>query len=143
MRELKPNQQRSLGRDEHRARYAAYMKSPAWFHRRERWAAEELHHLETEGIACRGCGSTWSLSTGDLHHIDYARLEDEAHDDLWAMCRTCHYGLHELIESSKSWRKLPRRQANELALPVFQRSLAGLSEAEVQSQSVTGLRDYL
>lgn len=143
MRELRPNQQRSLGRALHRKKYAAYMNSPEWFRRRSRWYEDELQRSEADVVACRGCGTEWTLTRGDLHHIDYGRLGDEAHADLWALCRYCHTGMHELIESSKSWRKLPRRHANELALQIWQRILGGESAESVQSNAVSSLHDYL
>lgn len=143
MRELRPEQQRSLGREQHRQRYAAYMVSPAWFARREKWYTEEKQRIGLPHVPCRGCGSIWTLKKGDLHHIDYARLGNEAHDDLWAMCKNCHKGLHQLIESSKSWRNLPRRYANQWALPVFQRQLRGETPEETQATAVASLHEYL
>lgn len=121
MRELNPWQRRSNGREAHRQFYAKYMRSPAWFSRREQWAEEELALLPVGGtIVCVGCGRGWFVRRDDLHHYSYERLGDEAHEDLWPMCRDCHVLLHEVMRSSRSWRKLATRQANELALAVVQ-----------------------
>lgn len=90
------------------------MASPAWYARRERWAEETL--AAGHELRCQGCTRAWSLDTGDLHHCDYSRLGQEAHRDLWPLCRACHTRLHTLMDSSKTWRKLPYRQRNNLAL---------------------------
>lgn len=121
MRELRPGAKRSQGRDQHRAFYAAYIVSPKWFRSRERWALEEQARLSPEPIRCRGgCGQGWVLGRDDLHHCDYDRLGEETHEDLWAMCRTCHTTLHRLIESTRSWRRLPKRQANQYAIAILE-----------------------
>lgn len=117
MRDLNPWARRSGGRDEYRAFYAEYITSAAWYRRRVLWAEEEIALLPSgAGIVCQGCKRPWNLTRDDLHHISYERLGDEAHDDLWAMCRTCHFKLHDLLESTQSWRKLSREVANTLAV---------------------------
>lgn len=143
MRDLRPEQRRSLGRELHRERYAAYMASAGWRARRVRWHAEELTRTAATAVHCRGCGRLWSLDRDDLHHVDYVRLGDEAHEDLWPMCRSCHNCLHALIESSKSWRLLTRRQANTLALPALRRALEGEPAETIHAAAVTNLREYL
>lgn len=143
MRELERNAKRSKGRDAHRARYAAYIVSPKWFHRREVWAATERARLGCEQLHCTGCKQEWSLKRGDLHHVTYERLEDEAHDDLWAVCRECHDRLHELMDSSRSWKKLPRTLANEFAVSVLRGELSGESSKQRRRRAVEGLQYYL
>lgn len=120
MRELGRWARKSQGRDRHRAFYARYIESAAWFRRREVWAEAEAERISPAPILCRGgCGTLWRVSVDDLHHCDYARLGNEAHEDLWAMCRSCHTALHQVLESSRSWRKLPKRQANFQAVAVL------------------------
>ena len=139
MRELSPWARKSRGRDAHRARYATYMASPAWFRRRDEWAREEAARLAPAPIRCRGgCGREWSPERDDLHHCDYDRLGDETHEDLWGMCRTCHTQLHDLLDSSKSWRKLPRRTANLHAIAILQSRTTAAPVSRV-----AGLRDAL
>ena len=126
MRELNPWQQRSAGRNQWRAYYRAYITSPAWYRRREQWVADaldELTVLVTEAgtggqavIECVGCGAGWRPKSDDLHHASYDRLGEEAHEDLWPMCRGCHAWVHELMRSTSTWRKLPLPQASPLAL---------------------------
>ena len=136
MRELGPWARKSQGRDAHRAFYATYITSATWFARRAQWAAEELARTSPGPIRCKGgCGKVWRADRDDLHHFDYTRLGNEAHDDLWAMCRPCHTRIHELIESSRSWRKLPKRQANLQALAFM--------SAPPQRSVANSLRDYL
>lgn len=139
MRELRPEQRRSVGRELHRQKYATYMASTEWRSRRDRWHADELNHTAAVEVLCRGCGRVWVLTRDDLHHVDYSRLGDEQHEDLWALCRSCHDRLHELIESSRSWRRLPRRLANEQALPHLQHERLKLQPGS----EVSRLRDYL
>lgn len=119
MRELSPWARKSQGRSTHRAFYAGYITSAAWYRRREQWAKDEEARIAPAQIMCRGgCGKPWRVDRDDLHHCDYRSLGDEAHEDLWAMCRTCHTQLHDLLESSRSWRRLPKRQANRQAIAI-------------------------
>lgn len=81
----------------HRARYARYMASGRWFARRDRWVAEET---DTAGaVVCAVCGDPWD----DLHHMTYARMGSERHDDLVPLCREHHDALHRAYEAGK-WR---------------------------------------
>lgn len=115
MRKLSPFAKRSRGRALYRDRYRQYMASSTWFRRREQWYESEVAAFGT--VMCKGkCGREWTPNTGDLHHVTYDRLGNEEHHDLWPLCRECHALIHQIIESSRSWRRLPRRQANQLAL---------------------------
>lgn len=139
MRELQPWARKSQGRDQHRARYAAYITSAAWYQRRDEWARDEAARLAPAPIRCRGgCGREWSVERDDLHHCDYTRLGAEAHEDLWGMCRHCHTALHDVLDSSRSWRRLTRPNADLLALAIVQ----GRSGPAPASR-VAGLRDAL
>lgn len=141
MREVSPWAVRSKGREQHRAFYAAYITSADWYRRRVKWAAEEAEFIAPATIVCiGGCGRDWGLSRDDMHHCSYDRLGDEAHQDLWPMCRSCHTHLHEILDSTKSWRKLPRRLANDLALEVLRRDhTVGAAAAKAPGR----MRDYL
>lgn len=124
MRKLSPWAIRSRGRDQHRERYATYMSSAAWFSRRDTWAEQEAAQVGgADKILCTGgCGQHWEVRKDDLHHCTYDRLGNEAHEDLWPMCRDCHTRLHDLMVSTRSWRKLPKQQANAQALQVVRAS---------------------
>lgn len=144
MRELNPWARRSNGREAHRQRYAAYMRSTAWFKRRERWSDDAAGLLSegSGGIACLGCRQGWKVERDDLHHLTYARLGNEAHADLWPLCRTCHTRIHSLLTSTRSWRRLTRLQANFLALEHVQNERTERPDAA--GRSGTGsLRDFL
>ncbi len=144
MRELSPWALRSKKRDDYRAFYAAYMTSPEWFRRRERWLEEELQLLPAgQTIACLGCGEGWASRRDDLHHASYERLGDEAHEDLWPMCRPCHSWIHELMRSTRSWRKLPAAMANALALAALHRALDAEAGAPARGATVLQLRRFL
>ncbi len=143
MRELNPWAVRSNGREAHRERYAAYMRSTAWFRRRNQWAADETNYLpEGTGIVCLGCGEAWSLGRDDLHHVTYDRLGTESHQDLWPLCRSCHTCIHRKLVATRSWRKLPRVQANYFALAHVRDERVGRVAPKL-SQRVSTLRDYI
>lgn len=86
------------------ARYSQWMGSPAWWARRRRWVAEETDRCGA--ITCALCGRPWDAEHGDLHHLSYARLGVERHDELIAMCRSCHELLHRVIDASPAWQAL-------------------------------------
>lgn len=86
------------------ARYAAWMCSPGWWARRRRWVREETVRLGT--ILCAVCDRPWSETAGDLHHLSYEHLGAERHEDLIAVCRSCHEDLHRAIDASRAWQTL-------------------------------------
>lgn len=138
MRELSPWAIRSNGRQEWREFYASYISSPKWFARREQWAEEEMRLSGGDALSCRAdCGRTWSLDRGDLHHCNYDRLGNEAHEDLWALCRACHDTIHRLLDSTRSWRKLDRQLANQQALRILQ-TRHGSSEVRSGTEKLRG-----
>lgn len=140
MRELNAWARRSQGREVWREFYAGYIKSPEWFARRVRWFEEEIELSGTASITCLGgCGRKWKLSQGDLHHCSYDRLGNEAHEDLWPLCRACHDDVHYLLDSTRSWRKLDRQLANQQALRILQ---ARYVPVDPRSGAVA-LRSYL
>ncbi len=120
MRDPRPHLPWSKARCERRAAYATWMASDAWQDRRRRWA-DTWAAIHGQPHTCAACGGPWSLDHGDLHHRSYQRLGAEHHDDLIALCRTCHRRLHLLIESTPSWRCLGRRRATDTAIAVLRR----------------------
>jgi hypothetical protein len=101
----------------YRIKYSDYMASARWYERRVRWAREELQRITPAPILCRGgCGKLWSLGTDDLHHCDYTRLGNENHTDLWPMCRSCHNQIHQIMDSSQSYKKMVYPLRNVAAL---------------------------
>lgn len=136
MRDQSPFARRSLGREEHRAVYDSYITGAKWHARRHSWAANmEALLISPATLTCRGCGGIWRVSRDDLHHCDYDRLGEEADDDLWSMCRTCHGRLHHLLDSFSGYKRMGRRQANVLAL----RALRG----GVKDHGISALREAL
>lgn len=139
MRELPSWAIKSQGRDQWRAYYATYIKSAEWHRRRVTWFEEEASLVHPNAVTCLGgCGKEWRLRRDDLHHCSYDRLGHEAHEDLWPLCRNCHDHVHQLLDSSKSWRKLPYRFANQQALAVVQQIRTAPDTRRYES-----LRDYL
>lgn len=97
-----------------RRRYKAYMNSPAWWRRRQTWWDTETRRLG-EAPSCAGCRTKFTLATADLHHHTYERLGAERHQDLVALCRSCHEFVHEVI-GFKSMRRVSRTAATITAV---------------------------
>lgn len=64
--------------------YREYMKSPAWY------AKRELRLLYDEG-RCQMDGEILNLV---VHHLNYNNIGDENMHDLMTVCRSCHQKLH-------------------------------------------------
>lgn len=94
-----------------RWRYQRYLASEQWRLVRRNWDA--LHRELNEGAPprCAICDVGWKLASDDLHHLTYESLGDETYLDLMAMCRPCHELLHQWLDASPAWRKLPLRTA--------------------------------
>lgn len=99
------------------ATYAAYLASAAWWHRRDDWFD---HESATGPVVCRGCEQPWLPERDDLHHVTYARLGAEAHEDLWPMCRDCHEFLHWVLDRP-GWGRAGRAQGHRRALAELRR----------------------
>lgn len=100
----------SRGRVSRRLAYSHYMASPAWCARRQAWRAEQVARTGAEPV-CEVCSAPWTLRSGDLHHRNYRHLGAEGHDELVALCRSCHESLHAIWDASPAWRALGRAQA--------------------------------
>lgn len=72
-----------------RATYDAYLSSRAWSEKRKQWYAAWLTVAGVEP-SCLVCGGRWTLKSGHLHHITYARPGAEACEDLLPLCRRDH-----------------------------------------------------
>jgi hypothetical protein len=92
-------------------RYDAYIDSRAWRARREAWAAEEERRTGSP-IRCAVCGYEWLLGHDDMHHLEYARLGTERHDDLVPLHRQAHDEVHHLLDRLGLRRRMPLRLAN-------------------------------
>lgn len=113
MRDPRPDLEWSRRRVTIRAAYGAYIGSPAWYRRRERWLQEwRTAHHGAEPV-CQVCGREWTLRHGDLHRRSYTRLGREHWRDLMPICRACHHTLHAWLEHNPSWRRMPREQATD------------------------------
>jgi len=97
-----------------------YLRSIAWFRRRDQWFADELSRRGViRCIVCRKAGSRRVL---ELHHLDYtgvsqdARTEwiaDERHEDLVAAHPRCHEWIHTLLDRDEAASAaVDRRAAN-------------------------------
>lgn len=109
-----------------------FLRSTAWFARRERWfrKQEDLGRA----IACAACGRSATKDQLELHHLDYAGVHFvdggwrafERHDDLVPMHPYCHDLLHRLIDRDVVLSRLrTRRAASMLALERLHTKLVG------------------
>lgn len=99
-----------------------YLRSQAWFARRNRWFLTEQRRGRTP--MCGVCGGAASASNLELHHLDYAGVTlvagrwraQERHTDLVAMHPTCHDLVHRLIDRDTVLsRQRTRRDATTIA----------------------------
>lgn len=110
---------------------STFLRSRAWFARRDAWFAHAA--MRTPSLACAACGIQASKRDLELHHLDYAgvqQLEDgrwvarESDDDLMPLHPYCHELLHRLIDRDAVLsRHRTRRVASELALGALRRTL--------------------
>lgn len=105
MRKLSKHARKSARREEYRARYAAYITSPAWRAVRLGWLDEFRLRNDAEPV-CEVCGRAWELSRDDLHHHTYDRLTAELFEDLAPLCRPCHGLVHDTIRNSRHWSRM-------------------------------------
>ncbi|GEK86612.1 hypothetical protein [Microbacterium aerolatum] len=112
-----------------------FLRSRAWFARRERWFRD---HTNNGHEPCAACGIPGSKTQLELHHLDYRGVriirgewqawEDD--EDLIALHPYCHELLHRLIDRDivlASHRT--RRQASAHALQVLQVKLRPAKDA--------------
>lgn len=109
MRPLRPGAVMSRRRATRRRDYAAYLASPRWQARRQAWLRRYLASHGTEPL-CVVCGKPWTLDD-DLHHASYANLGHEPDEDLIPIDRDCHEALHQILDTSRAWRAMPRPAA--------------------------------
>lgn len=107
-----------------------FLRSRAWFARRDRWFADEASL--GRALACAGCGRAACKKQLELHHLDYmgVLLEQgrwqalEAHEDLVPMHPYCHDLLHRLLDRDAVLsRNRTRRAASDLALERLRQKL--------------------
>ena len=81
-----------------------FLRSPAWFARRDRWFRKQQRLRRA--LACAACGRSARADQLELHHLDYdgVRFVDgswrafERHEDLVPLHPYCHDLLHRLID---------------------------------------------
>lgn len=108
-----------------------FLRSRAWFARRDAWFAHAA--MGAHPLACAACGIQANKRDLELHHLDYAgvqQLEDgrwaarEPDGDLIPLHPYCHELLHRLIDRDAVLsRHRTRRAASELALDALRRTL--------------------
>lgn len=108
-----------------------FLRSRAWFARRDAWFA----HATTEPLplTCVACGIPATKRDLELHHLDYAGVQQfgdgswvarESDGDLIPLHPYCHELLHRLIDRDAVLsRHRTRRVASELALDALRRTL--------------------
>ncbi len=113
-----------------------YLRSPAWFARRDQWFRDEQRRTGT--VACAACLVDGTARTLELHHLDYSGVErtdagwraQEAHSDLVAVHPYCHELLHRLLDRDRVLaRHRDRRTASLSALLHLRRKLRAMGGA--------------
>lgn len=113
-----------------------YLKSPAWFARRDRWF--RTHARTGIPLVCEACGHVATPAGLELHHADYRGVckvagqwrARERHRDLVPLHPGCHELLHRLIDRDAVLaRGRDRRTASTLALQRLRAKLTRLGGA--------------
>lgn len=111
-----------------------FLRSPAWFARRDRWFRKEARL--GRALACAACERSATKDHLELHHTDYSGVRFvegswrafEPHVDLVPLHPYCHELLHRLIDRDVVLsRNRTRRAASAFALERLHAKLA-LSE---------------
>lgn len=122
-----------------------YLKSVAWFRRRDEWFAKELE--ERGGIYCAACTRQLSRRQSELHHMSYQGVvktrsgwaAEEAHEDLIAMHVRCHEWLHQLLDRDPAFRYVRSREtATRLVLARLRAKLLNTIRAMNESALTQG-----
>lgn len=112
-----------------------FLRSRAWFARRERWFRDHTHSGQ---VPCAACGIPASKTHLELHHLDYHGVQIirgewqawEDDDDLIALHPYCHELLHRLIDRDIILAThRTRRQASAHALQALQVKLRPVKDA--------------
>ncbi|MDO8384475.1 MULTISPECIES: hypothetical protein [Microbacterium] len=98
-----------------------FLRSPAWFARRDSWFTTETRRAGA--LFCAGCGEPATRDEVELHHLDYSGVTLEAgrwraheeHGDLAALHPYCHELLHRLLERDTVLAKHRDRRTASLA----------------------------
>lgn len=72
--------------------YKKYLKSPEW-------AAKRQEVFRTYGKRCYACRKAPKVL--HVHHVDYARLGNEAMGDLIPLCVPCHKELTRIYKKNR------------------------------------------
>lgn len=110
---------------------SSFLRSRAWFARRDAWFATLA--MCARPLNCAGCGRRATKKELELHHLDYSgvgQTDDgrwvalEADRDLVPLHPYCHELLHRLIDRDPVLaRHRARRAASEFALEVLRLKL--------------------
>lgn len=110
---------------------STFLRSRAWFARRDAWFAHAA--TEPHPLACVACGIQANKRDLELHHLDYAGVQQladgrwlarESDGDLIPLHPYCHELLHRLIDRDAVLSThRTRRVASELALDALRRTL--------------------
>lgn len=108
-----------------------FLRSRAWFARRDAWFAHSA--VGPQPLGCAACGIQADKRYLELHHLDYAGVQRlgnggwvarEPDSDLIPLHPYCHELLHRLIDRDAVLsRHRTRRAASELALDALRRTL--------------------
>lgn len=115
---------------------SGFLRSPAWFARRDRWFRKQQRLGRP--LACAACGRPARADQLELHHLDYdgvsfvdgAWRAFERHEDLVPLHPYCHDLLHRLIDRDVVLaRHRTRSVASAIALERLRIKLAAFEES--------------
>lgn len=116
---------------------AGYLRSRAWFSRRDRWFKWQVH--QSGQLRCALCLLPGTRGTLELHHLDYRGVlhtdfgweARERHRDLTALHPWCHEAVHQLIDRDQALAGLASRRAASIeAMRRLRGRLASLTKPE-------------
>lgn len=109
---------------------AGFLRSPAWFARRDRWFRARA--ATGHPIVCALCDAAGDQRSLELHHLDYAGVVKgargwrslERDEDLVPLHPACHEVLHRLIDRDTVLsRQRTRRDATVIALALLKNAM--------------------
>lgn len=115
---------------------SGYLRSTAWFRRRNAWFGEQLKR--TGDLRCAVCLHVATRRELELHHLDYSRVArtwrgwaaGEDYEDLCAMHPGCHELVHRILDADAVLRRHRTRPvATVQAIRIARARIAALQGA--------------
>lgn len=109
-------------------KYSKYLNSPEW-------QEKKRQRMQIDHFACQMCGCKGSkLNPLNVHHLSYHNIyEENVEKDLVTLCRSCHMGVHNMMNRVTNCDTGQRGWKDQLSVSMvsygeFQRQLAEQGE---------------